>query len=297
MANTLEYLIAVATPASAPAVMTHRHRGLSRDRSDIYTVAITASTIPGSLRTSVVVSIERGAIATITAAKSPARSPTSRRPIEPANGDDSRAHENVAHSCPLHEELDRELIGPHREPSRQLFHVADERPGDEQPEDHSRVVLDRLVVQLAGDEEVLDVGGEPVLVHVDGRVAELAVQAWQPEHDREQDDEQETGLEPVRFKETNCLSPVIAVRARQNQQNHERGGQYADGGKPRLAHPAEPEHHHRRHNGREDAQDARPTCTSAHWSHSMKTNVRRRGYRTTDPFSYRFPDRCGSRDR
>ena len=249
--------------------MTHRHRGLSRDTSDKYTVAITASTIPGSLRTSVVVSIERGAMATITAATSPARSPTSRRPIEPANATipaPTRTLHSRAHS---HEELDRELVGPHRETSRQLFHVADERSGDEQPEDHSRVVLDRLVVQLAGDEEVLDVGGEPVLVHVDGRVAELAAQAWQPEHDREQDDEQETGLEPVRFKETNCLSPVIAVRARQNQQNHERGGQHADGGKPRLAHPAEPEHHHRRHNGRQDAEDARPTCTSAHWSHSM----------------------------
>ena len=99
---------------------------------------------------------------------------------------------------------------------------------------------------------------------------QLAVQAWEPEHEREQDDEEETGLEPVRFKETNCLSPVIGVRARQNQQNHECGGEHADGGKPRLAHPAEPEHHHRRHNGRQDAQDARPTCTSAHWSHSMK---------------------------
>ena len=183
--------------------------------------------------------------------------------------DDSRAHQNVAQSCPLHEELDRELVGPHRETSRQLFHVADEGPGDEQPEDHSRVVLDRLVLQLASDEEVLDVGGEPVLVHVDGRVTELAAQAWQPEHDRKQDDEQESGLEPVRFKATNCLSPVIAVRARQNQQNHERRGQHADGRKPRLAHPAEPEHHHRRHNGCQDAEDARPTCTSAHWSHSM----------------------------
>src|SRR5262245_39799191 len=82
IANTPEYLTAVAAPAMAPAAANSPERGSPRHRSDRYNAATAPSTITGSHRHSVVVSIDSGTIATTRPAIRPAPDPARLRPAK-----------------------------------------------------------------------------------------------------------------------------------------------------------------------------------------------------------------------
>ena len=128
------------------------------------------------------------------------------------------------------------------------------------------MMLDGRVLQLALREERADACAEPVLVEVERRVAELAVQSRETYGERQQHEQRNANLEPVRPHECECPlcvppSPdrLGQVRGRK-QEDDERGRQ-----QPAELEAREPADNH---GGTDERDDARDTLWSRHRRHS-----------------------------
>ena len=258
--------MAAAAPAMTPAAANNDGRGSVRHRRASTSVTTTPRTITGSHRHSVVVSTDKRHHRDDQACHQ--TRDASCQPASCEGGDAHRRRRDEQVRDPR-----RPDVHLHREQRRrrdaamgQAIQDVEERGRRKQPERQPGVMLDGRVLQLALREERADAGAEPVLVEVERRVAELAVQPGETHGEREEHEQPNANLERVRGHVVACLagvppSPDRLGQVRGRKQEHdERRRQHASELEARE--PAD------NHGGTDERDDACDTLWSRHRRHS-----------------------------
>ena len=141
--------------------------------------------------------------------------------------DDSDGDEHVREPRRRDELRDAQMRGRRHQASAEAAHEAQERGTREQPERGAGIVLHGRVHQLPGDEVVLDVRGEAVLVDVERDVSEIPIQAGQTHREGQRDQCRQADLEGVVARQDSEIDPwplaqepVGELREAEEQQEH-----------------------------------------------------------------------------